>query len=49
VAALHAAGFAEARVVGSIEPGAPRVVLQTTLGGARILPELEDEPLPRIC
>jgi hydrogenase expression/formation protein HypE len=49
VAALHAAGFAEARVVGSIEPGAPRVVLQTALGGARILPELEDEPLPRIC
>jgi hydrogenase expression/formation protein HypE len=49
VAALQAAGFAEARVIGHIEPGAPRVVLQTALGGARILPELEDDPLPRIC
>jgi hydrogenase expression/formation protein HypE len=49
VAALQAAGFAEARVIGQIEPGAPRVVLQTALGGARILPELEDDPLPRIC
>jgi hydrogenase expression/formation protein HypE len=49
VAALQAAGFAEARVIGHIEPGAARVVLQTGLGGARILPELEDDPLPRIC
>jgi hydrogenase expression/formation protein HypE len=49
VAALQEAGFAEARVIGQIEPGAARVVLQTALGGARILPELEDDPLPRIC
>jgi hydrogenase expression/formation protein HypE len=49
VAALHAGGFGEARVIGCIEPGASRVVLLTPLGGERILPELEDDPLPRIC
>jgi hydrogenase expression/formation protein HypE len=49
VAALHAGGFGEARVIGCIEPGAPRAVLVTALGGERILPELEDDPLPRIC
>jgi hydrogenase expression/formation protein HypE len=26
-----------------------RVVLETELGGERILEELEDDPLPRIC
>ncbi len=26
-----------------------RTVLETALGGERLLPELEDEPLPRIC
>jgi len=25
------------------------VILQTTLGGERMLDELEDDPLPRIC
>jgi len=25
------------------------VLLQTVLGGERILEELEDDPLPRIC
>jgi hydrogenase expression/formation protein HypE len=49
VAALNAGGFGEARVIGSVEPGATRVVLVTSLGGERILPELEDDPLPRIC
>ncbi|QXP87663.1 hydrogenase expression/formation protein HypE [Methylococcus capsulatus] len=49
VAALHQSGFTEACVAGTIEMGAPRVVLQTSLGGERILPELEDDPLPRIC
>jgi hydrogenase expression/formation protein HypE len=49
VAALHARGHRDARMVGRIEPGRPRVVLQTRLGGERILPELEDDPLPRIC
>ncbi|UZR29504.1 hydrogenase expression/formation protein HypE [Methylococcus mesophilus] len=49
VAALHHGGFMEASIAGAIEAGAPRVVLQTSLGGERILPELEDDPLPRIC
>jgi hydrogenase expression/formation protein HypE len=49
VAALQACGYLDARVIGVIEPGKPTVVLQTKLGGERILPELEDDPLPRIC
>jgi hydrogenase expression/formation protein HypE len=49
VSALQRRGFQDARVIGVIEPGPPRVVLQTCLGGERILPELEDDPLPRIC
>jgi hydrogenase expression/formation protein HypE len=35
--------------IGSIEAGRPGVVLRTILGGERILDELEDDPLPRIC
>jgi hydrogenase expression/formation protein HypE len=38
-----------ARVIGLIEAGDSRVILQTELGGRRILDELEDDPLPRIC
>lgn len=49
VAALQAQGYGEARKVGSVEAGLPRVILETRLGGERILPELEDDPLPRIC
>ncbi len=49
LAALHRGGFPEASIAGTIEAGAPRVVLKTSLGGERILPELEDDPLPRIC
>jgi hydrogenase expression/formation protein HypE len=49
LAALQARGFGDARIVGTVEPGAPRVILQTALGGERFLPELEDDPLPRIC
>ena len=49
VSALQRRGFRDARVIGVIESGTPRVVLQTRLGGERILPELEDDPLPRIC
>jgi hydrogenase expression/formation protein HypE len=30
-------------------PGASHVVLETELGGERLLDELEDDPLPRIC
>ena len=35
--------------VGTVTAGPPRVVLQTSIGGERILEELEDDPLPRIC
>lgn len=36
-------------IIGHVQEGAPRVVLRTELGGSRILDELEDDPLPRIC
>jgi hydrogenase expression/formation protein HypE len=29
--------------------GPPQVILDTTFGGQRILDELEEDPLPRIC
>ncbi|MCB1777654.1 MAG: hydrogenase expression/formation protein HypE, partial [Candidatus Competibacteraceae bacterium] len=48
-AMLQRLGFHDACVIGVIEPGPPRVVLHTSLGGERILPELEEDPLPRIC
>lgn len=39
----------EATVIGRVEvPGNP-VILETELGGERVLEELEDDPLPRIC
>jgi hydrogenase expression/formation protein HypE len=38
-----------ASIIGETESKAPYVVLHTELGGARILDELEDDPLPRIC
>ncbi len=40
---------AEAAIIGRVEPGHPVVVLETELGGERLLDELEDDPLPRIC
>lgn len=39
----------DAAVIGHIEMGGGRVILETPLGGRRILDELEDDPLPRIC
>lgn len=36
-------------IIGRIEAGDSRVILETDLGGRRILDELEDDPLPRIC
>jgi len=40
----------DAAVIGSIEAAAGHsVVLETELGGQRLLDELEDDPLPRIC
>jgi hydrogenase expression/formation protein HypE len=38
-----------AAIIGEIEAGDPRIVLQTKLGGQRILDDLEEDPLPRIC
>ena len=40
---------AAASVIGELHDGPARVVLHTELGGQRILEELEDDPLPRIC
>ena len=39
----------KAAIIGHIEIGKARVILQTELGGERLLDELEDDPLPRIC
>ena len=38
----------EAQIIGRFEKGAARVILQTQLGGERLLEVLEDDPLPRI-
>ncbi|NNL04291.1 MAG: hydrogenase expression/formation protein HypE [Xanthomonadales bacterium] len=38
-----------AAIIGSIEAGAPRTVLETELAGERMLDDLEEDPLPRIC
>ncbi len=38
-----------ASCIGTICAGRQRVVLMTELGGERVLDELEDDPLPRIC
>jgi len=40
---------AHAATAGWIEHGRCGVVLRTVLGGERLLDELEDDPLPRIC
>jgi hydrogenase expression/formation protein HypE len=42
-------GGEEAAIIGCVEAGRPLVVLRTELGGERLLDELEDDPLPRIC
>ncbi|BBP01171.1 hydrogenase expression/formation protein HypE [Sulfuriferula nivalis] len=39
----------DAAQIGYLQPGRVEVVLHTPLGGTRILDELEDDPLPRIC
>jgi hydrogenase expression/formation protein HypE len=39
----------DAAIIGSISSGRAHVVLETELGGERMLEELEDDPLPRIC
>jgi hydrogenase expression/formation protein HypE len=42
-------GQHDAQIIGTVQTGKPRVILQTELGGERLLDELEDDPLPRIC
>lgn len=44
-----AAGGEQAALVGRVERGRPIAVLVTELGGERVLEELEEDPLPRIC
>lgn len=39
----------DAAIIGSIRADSDHVVLETDLGGERLLEELEDDPLPRIC
>jgi hydrogenase expression/formation protein HypE len=38
-----------AAIIGHVKNAGGHVLLQTELGGERILEELEDDPLPRIC
>ncbi|MDT8437480.1 MAG: hydrogenase expression/formation protein HypE [Wenzhouxiangellaceae bacterium] len=38
-----------AAVIGHVRSGRPAVILTTGLGGQRLVDELEDDPLPRIC
>jgi hydrogenase expression/formation protein HypE len=39
----------DAAVIGTIQESPVRLVLRTPLGGERVIEELEDDPLPRIC
>jgi hydrogenase expression/formation protein HypE len=38
-----------AAIIGTVNASGRQVLLHTELGGERILEELEDDPLPRIC
>lgn len=40
---------ADAAVIGTIDARMAQLVLETELGGERLVEELEDDPLPRIC
>lgn len=39
----------QAALIGELAAEAPQVILETAFGGRRVLDELEDDPLPRIC
>jgi hydrogenase expression/formation protein HypE len=39
----------DAAIIGGVSAGCAQVVLETELGGERIVEQLEDDPLPRIC
>ncbi len=38
-----------AAIIGQIKAGPSRIVLETEISGERILDDLEEDPLPRIC
>jgi hydrogenase expression/formation protein HypE len=40
---------AEAAIIGRVDGSGSQVILETDIGGERLLHELEDDPLPRIC
>jgi hydrogenase expression/formation protein HypE len=40
---------AQACRIGRVQAGPAQVVVETEFGGERLLPELEEDPLPRIC
>jgi len=42
-------GGEDAAIIGEVDPEGRPVVIETELGGRRLLEELEDDPLPRIC
>jgi hydrogenase expression/formation protein HypE len=42
-------GGREAAIIGQIDASIQQVIVETEIGGERILEELEDDPLPRIC
>jgi hydrogenase expression/formation protein HypE len=42
-------GGRDAAIIGRIDANRKQVVIETSIGGERILEELEDDPLPRIC
>jgi hydrogenase expression/formation protein HypE len=46
---LHNSGYLDAAIIGRIETGYAHALIETELGGERILQELEEDPLPRIC
>jgi hydrogenase expression/formation protein HypE len=39
----------DAALIGHVQEQPARLVLKTTIGGERVIEELEDDPLPRIC
>jgi hydrogenase expression/formation protein HypE len=39
----------DAAVIGHVQEQPARLVLKTSIGGERVIEELEDDPLPRIC
>jgi hydrogenase expression/formation protein HypE len=50
LAALRGArGGEDASIIGHVREQPARVVLHTSIGGERVIEELEDDPLPRIC